>query len=1101
MRTAIYLILFIFISYSEILAQRSNKSAVEKLSKSVFEETTLTGLKFRSIGPAQTSGRVSDFAINPNNFKEYYVAAASGGVWKTVNAGTTYIPVFDEAGSYSIGCITMDPNNANVIWVGTGENNNQRSVPYGDGVYKSIDGGETWKNMGLKSSEHIGKILVDPNNSNIIYVAAIGPLWSSGGERGVYKSVNGGETWRLMLGIDADTGINDLIMDPRDSQVIYAAAYQRRRHVFTYLGGGPSSGLHKSVDGGTTWVDINKGLPEVDMGRIGMAMAPSDPEVIYAIVEASEGKGGFFMSTNRGASWKKQGNYSTSGNYYQEIVVDPQDAQTVYAMNTWIQVSRDGGKTFKVLGETTKHVDNHCMWIDPTDSEHFLVGCDGGIYESWDRAETWHYKPNLPVTQFYKVALDNAYPFYHVYGGTQDNASLGGPSRSLSDNGISNEEWINTHGGDGFETQVDQDNANIIYAQSQHGVLVRYDRLNGEELGIQPQPRKDENAYRWNWDAPLVISNHDNKRLYFAANKVFRTDDQGNSWKVISEDLTANIDRNKLEIMGRVWGIDAIAKNQSTSQYGTIVAMDESPLNEDLLFVGTDDGLVQITENMGASWTKISTIPGVPKQTYVNMLLASPHDENVVFACFNNHKKGDFLPYVYKSMDKGKTWTSITANLPTRGSTYAIAQDHIDPNLLFVGTEFGLFVSNNGGVSWIQMKSGLPTIAVRDIAIQKRENDLVLGTFGRGFYVLDDYSALRNINEETLSTPGVLFSVRDPLLYEPSYPMGLPGQSFQGDSYYRGENLPSVAMFTYYLKDEIQSIQEQRREREKKQQKEGLNAVYPSYEALKSERTEKAPQIVFTVTNALGNVVRKIMTAPKKGIHRMYWDMRYADTDPINLKTSAFYNPWSDSDKGILVAPGAYQVSMSKIVRGEVIAMGDPIDFTIKALDNRSLPVTDRMILDGFNRKLLKLSGAVSAASQTLQEVKNQLKYIDAALLKAEIPSDHISYQLADQTAQKVVELNTVLGRDAVARTLDLDQPPSLGSRMGRLVYMMFSSTSEPTQTSRDGYAIVLASFKPLLAEIEMLVNNDLKALHEQLALVGAPYTPYALPKVPIFDH
>ena len=1018
-----------------------------------------------------------------------------------MNAGTTYVSVFDDAGSYSIGCITMDPNNSNVVWIGTGENNNQRSVAYGDGVYKSIDGGETWKNMGLKNSEHIGKILIDPNDSDIIYVAAIGPLWSSGGERGVYKSVNGGKTWELILGINEHTGVNDLIMDPRDSRVIYAAAYQRRRHVFTYLGGGPGSGLHKSVDGGNTWIEINRGLPEVDMGRIGLAIAPSDPEVIYSIVEASEGKGGFFISTNRGASWKKQGNYNTSGNYYQEIVVDPKDAQTVYAMNTWIQVSYDGGKTFKVLGETAKHVDNHCMWIDPTDSEHFLVGCDGGIYESWDKAKTWHYKPNLPITQFYKVALDNAYPFYHVYGGTQDNASLGGPSRSLSDNGISNEEWINTHGGDGFETQVDQENSNIIYAQSQHGVLVRYDRLNGEELGIQPQPRKDENAYRWNWDAPLVISNHDNKRLFFAANKVFRTDDRGNSWEVISEDLTAQIDRNKLKVMGRVWGIDAIAKNGSTSQYGTIVAMDESPLNEDLLFVGTDDGLIQITENMGATWTKIPNIPGVPKQTYVNMLLASSHDENVVFACFNNHKNGDFLPYVYKSTDKGMTWKSITANLPKRGSTYAIAEDHIDPNLLFVGTEFGLFVSNNGGFSWIQMKSGLPTIAVRDIAIQKRENDLVLGTFGRGFYVLDDYSALRNTDDKSLNTPGFLFKVRDPLLYEPSYPMGLPGQSFQGDSYYRGENLPSVAIFTYYLRDDIHSIQEKRRKKEKKQREEGLNTPYPSYEALKAERSEKTPKIVFTVTNSKGKVVRKIMTNPKKGINRLYWDMRYADTDPINLTISNFYNPWSDSDKGILVAPGAYQVSMSKIVQGQLIDMGESIDFTVKALDNRSLLGTDRMVLDEFNRKLLRLSGAVSAASQTLKEVKNQLKYIEVALLKAEIPSDHSSVKLAQQISDKVAELNIKLGRDGVARTLDIDRPPSLGSRMGRLVYMMFSSTSGPTKTSRDGYAIVLASFEPLLAEIELLVNNDLKILHEQLALVGAPYTPYSLPKVPIFNN
>lgn len=1079
-------------------AQRK-KSTTTTAKKSAFEEMSLSGLQFRSIGPAQPSGRISDFAVNPNNTKEYYVAVSSGGVWKTVNSGTTYTPIFDGEGSYSIGCVTLDPNNPSVVWVGSGENNNQRSVAYGDGIYKSEDGGKSWKNMGLRNSEHIGKILIDPRNSDVIYVAAIGPLWSKGGERGVYKSTDGGKSWNAVLTVDEHTGINDIVMDPRDPDLIYASAYQRRRHVFTYLGGGPGSGMYKTTDGGANWEKINTGLPKVDMGRIGLAIAPSNPETIYAIVEAAQGKGGFYKSTNRGASWVKQGGYSSSGNYYQEIVVDPNDEETIYGMNTWIQVSKDGGKSFKVLGEDSKHVDNHCMWIDPEDSDHFMAGCDGGIYESWDGAKTWQYKANLPVTQFYKVALDNAYPFYNVYGGTQDNASLGGPSRSLSDNGISNEEWINTHGGDGFETQVDQSNSDIIYAQSQHGVLVRYDRKSGEELGIQPQPRKDENAYRWNWDAPLVISNYDNKRLYFAANKVFRTDNQGNSWRVISDDLTAQIDRNELNVMDRVWGVDAIAKNGSTSLYGTIVAMDESPKNEDLLYVGTDDGLIQITENGGDSWTRISSVSGVPSRTYVNMLLASQHDENVVYACFNNHKNGDFKPYVFKSNDKGRTWSSITANLPARGSSYSIAQDHVDPNLLFVGTEFGVFTSNNGGANWKQLKAGVPTIAIRDLAIQRRENDLVLGTFGRGFYVLDDYSSLRNTSETTLAKEAELFPVRDPLLYEASYPMGLPGQSFQGDSYYRGENLASVAMFTYYLKDDIKSLRDQRRERESKAKKDGGNNAYPSYEELKAEREEKAPQLLFTVKNSSGKVVRKITAKPSKGLNRLKWDMRYADNDPVNLSKPSFYNPWSDSDKGILVSPGKYTVSLSKVVSDEVTELAGPVAFEIKALENRSLPTTDRVAQSEFNRSVLKLSSVVGGANQVLREINNQMRHINDALVRTEIAHDHELIALARKVEKTAGELRTKLSGDRNARTLDMDMPPSVGGRLGMLVYQLFSSTSDPTQTNKDSYEIAKEEFTPILDALTVLVREDLAKLQKGLMDVGAPYTPYNFPIVPEF--
>ena len=1099
MKLRIIMLLLVLAAFS-VEAQRKKKTSTAP-AKSAFDDLSISGLKFRSIGPALTSGRISDFAVNPENPKEYYVAVSAGGVWKTSNAGTTYQPIFDSQGSYSIGCVTIDPNNPNVVWVGTGENNNQRSVAYGDGIYKSIDGGQSWSHMGLKNSEHIGKIIVDPNNSDVVYVAAIGPLWSKGGDRGLYKTTDGGKTWNAVLTVDEHTGVNDVIMDPRDPDVLYASAYQRRRHVFTYLGGGPGSGMYKSTDGGANWEKINKGLPGVDKGRIGLAIAPTNPEIIYAIVEAAQGKGGFFKTTNRGASWVKQGSYASSGNYYQEIVVDPNDSETIYGMNTWMQVSRDGGKTFKVLGEASKHVDNHCLWVDPKDSEHFIAGCDGGIYESWDGAKTWDFKANLPVTQFYKVALDNATPFYNVYGGTQDNFSLGGPTRSVSGNGISNEEWWITHGGDGFESQVDQTNENIIYAQSQYGVLVRYDKSSGEEVGIQPQPRKDENAYRWNWDAPLVISNFDNKRLYFAANKVFRSDDQGNSWQVISEDLTQQINRNELEVMDRLWGIDAIAKNGSTSPYGTIVAMDESPKNADLLYVGTDDGLIQVTENGGKSWRKVSSFPGVPARTYVNMVLASQHDENVVYAAFNNHKNGDFKPYVFKSTDKGRTWRSITTNLPERGSSYALAQDHVDPNLLFLGTEFGVFVSNDGGGKWKQMKSGMPTIAVRDIAIQRRENDLVLGTFGRGFYVLDDYSSLRKTSEATLAQEATLFDVRDPLLYEHSYPLGLPGVAFQGDSYYRGDNLGPVAIFTYYLKEGMTSLRDQRRKKEGEAKKKGQNNAYPSYDDLKAEREEKAPKLLFTVKNSQGKVVRKLTTSPRKGLQRMMWDMRYTDTDPINLSKPAFYNPWGDSDKGLLVSPGNYTVSLSKIVDGETTEIASPVSFTIKALNNTTLPATDRIALDDFNRKVLKLSGRVGATRQTLGEIRSQLRYINEALVRAEVAHDSDLIKNARMVEKSLAEISTQLNGDRVAGTLDMGRPPSVGNRVGFLVYQLFSSTADPTQTNRDSYAIAVEEFKPILSSLQKLVNQDMKNLQDQLVKSGAPYTPYSLPIVQGFEE
>ena len=791
-------------------AQKSRKSVETPL-----DSITINGLKWREVGPALTSGRISDIAVNPANPFEYYVATSSGGVWKTVNSGVTYSPIFDDQGSYSIGCVSLDPQNPNVVWIGTGENNNQRSVAYGDGIYKSVDGGASWKHMGLKNSEHIGKILVHPEDSDVVYVAAIGPLWRKGGERGLYKTTDGGSTWKAVLTVDEHTGVNDVVMDPRDPDVLYAATYQRRRHVFTYVGSGPGSGMHKSTNGGESWEKIQKGLPKTEIGRIGLTISPADPEYIYAIVEAADKKGGVFLTTNRGASWEKRGDHVTSGNYYQEIIADPVDKHTMYSMDTWMTVSKDGGKTFTKVGETYKHVDNHSMWINPENNQHWLVGCDGGIYETFDAAKNWDFKENLPVTQFYKVAVDNDAPFYNIYGGTQDNFSIGGPSRVFTDHGITNYDWFITNGGDGFESQVDPENPDIVYAQSQYGFLVRFDRKSGEGVGIQPREGAGENAYRFNWDAPLVASRHAAGRIYFAANKVFRSNDYGNSWEEISGDLTRQIDRNKLKVYNRIVSIDAVAKNGSTSLYGTIVAMSESPIDENLIAIGTDDGLVQISENGGENWRKIDNIPGAPNRSYVNSVYLSKHDANVIYVAFNHHKYGDFKPYIFKSSDRGNSWTSISSNLPERGSIYAIEEDHINADLIFCGTEFSVFFSPDGGKHWKKLGNGLPTIAVRDIAIQERENDLVLGTFGRGFYVLDDYSALRSVKNAYPQEKASFFPIRDAHVWEKSTPLGLPGKSFQGDNFYTAPNLGPEVMITYYYDEDYKTLKEQRSKREK----------------------------------------------------------------------------------------------------------------------------------------------------------------------------------------------------------------------------------------------------------------------------------------------
>ena len=652
------------------------------------------------------------------------MAVGSGNLWKTTNSGITWQSVFDHQVSYSIGCVTIDPNNPEVVWVGTGENVSGRHVGWGDGVYKSMDGGKSWKNMGLAKSEHIGKILVHPENSKIVLIAVEGPLWSSGGDRGVYKSKDGGKSWKRVLEIDEHTGVTDLEFDPSDPEVVYAAAYQRRRHTWSLLAGGPQSGIYKSTDQGESWRKLKMGLPKGDMGKIGLAVTPANPNLLYATIEANDQEKGFYRSEDKGQSWEKRNSYTSGGtgpHYYQEIEVSPQNPDLIYQMDVFLHVSRDGGKTFDYLGTgREKHSDNHALWIDPKNGNHLIAGTDAGLYESFDEGAHWRHFPNLPISQFYKLGLDNTAPFYNIVGGAQDLGTLIGPSRTMNVEGVRNRDWYVPLGADGYDTDFDPEDPNIVYMEIQQGLLHRYDRRSEEALNIQPQAAPNEPPERWNWDSPFLISPHNHNRLYFGSQRLWRSDDQGNSWTAMSKDLTSNTNRYELELIDRVWSIDALYDNGAMSKYATLTSISESPLVEGLLYTGSDDGLIHVSEDSGQNWRKSAKLPGVPDRSFINDIESSHHDEQTLFAVADAHKFGDYSPYIFMSIDRGRSWRSISGDLPKGTIVWVMKQDHEEENLLFAGTEFGIYFTYNKGANWIKLDGGVPTIPFRDIELHQR---------------------------------------------------------------------------------------------------------------------------------------------------------------------------------------------------------------------------------------------------------------------------------------------------------------------------------------------------------------------------------------------
>lgn len=1084
--TRLVTLIAILISCVTVHAQKSVKQAAADKEDSL-KDLAMPGLTFRSIGPAITGGRVVDIAVNPKNTNEFFVASGHGSLWKTTNGGATFIPAFEGQSSFAMGAVAIDPSNPNIVWAGTGENNNQGNVIYGDGVYKSDDGGGSWKNMGLKTSEHIGGFAIDPQNSNVVYVAAYGSMRNEGGDRGIFKTSDGGKTWRNVLKISPYTGCFEVHMDPQSSATVYAVAHQRMRKGYTNVGGGEESAIYRSTDSGANWQKIMKGMPSESVGRIGMAVSPVDPDILYAVVQAKEGSG-LYRSENRGATWAKQGSYNTTYPFYmQKIFADPKDENKVYGMGLLIDVSTDGGKTFKPLGEKNKHVDNHVLWIDPADTKHLLSGCDGGVYESRDMGQNWSFNANIPIAEIYAVSTDNASPFYNVYIGTQDNNSLMGPSRTINSSGVNNRDWTFTLGGDGFETQADWKDDNIIYVQSQNGGLVRYNKKTGEQLFIQPTNLVDT-GFRFDWSSPLLISRFNNRRLYFAADRLFKTNDQGSSWQIISPDLTRGIPPKMQKLMGRSWSIDELASKGNSAN---ITCIAESPLDENMLYIGTGDGLIQVTNDGGKTWHKASALP-VDEFTRVHHIAASHFNKQVAYAACQAMNNGDYKPYLFKTTDGGKTWFSINANLPVKGSTFSIAEDFKDADLLFVGTQFGLYTTVDGGKEWIKFMNGLPTTTVMDMEIQERESDLVVSTFGRGVYILDDYSPLRLLTGTSLKKAAVIFPVKDALMFIPASPLGFPGKGFMGANFYMASNPAEGAVFTYYIKDEVKTLKQKRRDAEKEKQKKGEDIDYPVYDVLNKEREQQDPYLVFTIADEQGNVIRKIKTGISKGVNRVNWNMRYLPFTPVSFTPFDDTFPWNQPDVGYMVAPGIYSVKLDEFADGKFTELVAPQTFKCVPLHNDMLTADEIQSLNIFNKKVAGITMAMNGAEAYRNELMQKIPFIKQAAFDATaVPSG--TYEKVLAIEKKLNDINLKFNGDNLRGRYEGAAPITLKGRIDLITGALWNTTSAPTETFKTAYDIAANSFEDILASLKS-VSEEISEVEKVLDKYHAPYTPGRLP-------
>lgn len=1046
------------------------------------------GLKLREVVPAKLGGRIADIAVHPTKSSIWYIAVGSGGVWKTTNAGTTFTPLFDEQKSYSIGTVAIDPINPDVIWVGTGENVSGRHVAWGDGVYKSLDGGKSWTNMGLTNSQHISKFLIDPKDSNIVYVASEGPLWSAGGDRGVYKTVDGGKSWKQVLKIDKNTGVTDLEFAPGSNSMIYAAAYQRRRSTWALHAGGPSSGIYKSTDSGNTWAKKSSGLPAGDIGKIGLAVTNADPNIVFATIEADQRERGFYKSTDKGESFEKLNSYVSGGtgpHYYQEIEASQSDANLVYQMDVFLHRSRDSGKSFNIVGTgREKHSDNHAMWIDPNNDNHFLVGSDAGLYETFDQGVTYRHFNNLPISQFYKVAVDNASPFYNILGGAQDLGTVYGPSRTLNTEGVRNQDWYVPLGADGYGVEFHPTDQNTMYMMWQVGSLMRVDKKTEQGIYIAPMANQGDAPERWNWDSPLLVSPHKPDRIYYGSQRVWASDDRGNSWKSISPDLTRNQNRYELKMTDdRVWSVDALYDTYAMSQYNTTTALSESPVVEGIIYAGTDDGIIQSSKDGGTNWSKSRKLGNIPSTAFINDVEASLFESDTVFAVASNHKKGDFSPYVVESNNYGKSWKSIAGDLPKGVIVWAIEQDHKNKDMLILGAENGLYFTLNRGKNWQKM-AGAPTIAFRDVKIQRRDNDIIGATFGRGFYIMDDYTPLRTMASGALSKNANLFPVRDAWWYVPNEPGQAKGEPTLGSAEYNSNNPNFGATFTYHLKQGFSTQKESRQKAEKALRKKGKNVTFPGYDSLRNERREMSPAVMILISDSEGNAVRWVKGPEKAGVHRIAWDLRYPAPNPITLTKPDFQPPWRSDPVGPLAPPGQYSAELMLVKDGQVTSLANPQTFVVKPVP--SIKSIDFKAVAAFQKRTSDLLKRISIVNVEIGKANTKLSHMREALLMAP-QADKVLFKRLSDLALAIDQVTLKLHGDYDRGILNEATSPSVSSRANYIAFTHWNTTQEPTQTMRDNLQIATAEYQALIGTLNKILKEDLSALDKALIEAGAP--------------
>ena len=1074
------IILLAFLLLTPIDANSQRKRNQKENNKT--EKVSLNAFKFRNVGPAFLSGRIADIAIHPNNENIWYVAVGSGGVWMTDNAGTTWKPIFDSQPVYSIGSVTIDPSNPSIIWVGSGENVGGRHVGYGDGVYKSTDGGKSWKNMGLKKSEHISEIIVHPDDSNVVYVASQGPLWSSGGDRGLFKTTDGGKTWNKILGGSEWTGVTDIMMDSRHPNIIYAATWDRHRTVAAYMGGGPGSGIHRSDDNGNTWKKLSNGIPKSNLGKIGIAMSYQDNDVVYAAIETDRTKGGVYKSVNRGESWTKMSNTVSGGtgpHYYQELYTSPHKFDRLYLMNVQILTSDDGGKNFRELeGRRQKHSDHHAIAFKDSDPDYIMVGTDAGIYESFDLAKNWHYFLNLPLTQFYKVAVNNAEPFYHIFGGTQDNGSAGGPSATDEAAGITNRDWYKTLFADGHQSATDPVYNNIIYATTQEGRFHRIDLETGEQVFVQPQALEGDPHERYNWDTPILVSPHDPARIYIGSYRVWQSDNRGDSWSPISGDLTRNENRIELPIMGRKQSWDNAWDVKAMSQYNTITSLSESPVQEGIIWAGTDDGFIQVTSNGGESWKSIPvTKLGLPERSFVNDIKADLFDSNTVYVSLDNHKEGDLSPYLFKSSDLGESWESISNNIPDNTLVWRFVQDHVKKDLFFLATEFGIYTSLNGGNSW-QKLGGTPTISFRDIVIQERENDLVGASFGRGFFVLDDYSALREMSEENLSSKGKLFKPRDAKLFRPRNSLGNTGGQF-----YVADNPTYGAVFTYHLNDVPKTSKSIRIQSERQLNNSNTGIPFPGYDKLSDEMTEKSASIILTIKDSNGNHIRNVKQNASNGSGKIAWNLRHKSYYPV--RAGRAQSNWWFNPSGPYVTPGEYQAELYLENNGSVEKLDGPVSFNVKPLRKGTLEGSSYDDYNNFRNMVSSLYIEISKYEDEFNLMKAKVQLLEKASMELEDFSPEMIKKIADFKSKYNNVEYELDGNPARAEIGEWDKV-TLAARI-RIAMQGLSTSYGPTELNSSNLEIARKMFNESKGVIESL-KAELESLENQIKELNPPH-------------